>query len=127
MPGHRLVGPSAHDHDLHAQPSTRTAALLLTVTVLATACSSATGDDVARPRPATHPAPTSGETADPRPERPEVGPAADPAPPRGTEDWRVIRPAYGGQIAAYTTAIERAARCTRLELKVSTGGSGATG
>ena len=99
--------------------STRTAALLLTVTVLATACSSATGDDVARPRPATHPAPTSGETADPRPERPEAGPAADPAPPRGTEDWRVTRPAYGGQIAAYTTAISGQPG-QRLELKVST-------
>jgi hypothetical protein len=99
--------------------TTRITALLLGLTIIATACSSAAGGDVASPRPTTRSAPTSGETADPRPERPGTGRAVDPAPSRGTEGWRVTRPAHAGQIAAYTTAISGLPG-RRLELKVST-------
>ena len=102
------------------------AALLALTTVLTTACST-TADD---------PAGAIGEVADPTTEPSEerlpdsradsdgAGEKGDsPAPePRGTEGWRVMRPA-GGRISAYTSAIS-ALPGTRVGMYVSTSAAG---
>ncbi|MGH3347636.1 MAG: N,N-dimethylformamidase beta subunit family domain-containing protein [Nocardioides sp.] len=92
------------------------AGLLLALAVLATGCTTAVGDAAPRAPRAVH---TTGEHDGPRAAKNEAGPAGNPAPPRGTEDWRLTRPAYDGQIAAYSTAISGLPG-EPLELKVST-------
>ena len=97
---------------------------MASMTVLTTACSQ-TADD---------PAGAIAEVAGPTTERNEEKPSGSgggagekagdsPAPePRGTEDWRVMRPA-GGRISAYTSVIS-ALPGTRVGMFVSTSAAG---
>jgi hypothetical protein len=81
-----------------------------------TACGIAVGDAGPRAPRAEH---TMGETHGQRVAESRAEPAVDPAPPRGTEDWRLSQPADDGQIAAYSPAISGLPG-EPLALKVST-------
>ena len=96
-------------------------AVLLTATsVLSTACSTRAEDPAGRSGDST--SPTAGPT---EVEVPEVHEAEDGTPesePRGSQDWRLDRPAYG-RIMAYTTHAS-APPGTAVGLKVSTTAAG---
>jgi len=95
------------------------AALLALMTVLTTACST-TAEDLAGatgdiPGPTTEPSEEGVRDSKAAGEEKGASPAAEP---RGTEDWRVTRPA-AGRISAYTSAIS-AVPGTRVGVYVST-------